>query len=169
MLFCRVLYQFDTSSDGIYSSAEQHRAQPQEAADLWLMFESLYAGSSAPSTMNQSPAGDCAFPGLTADCYQGEQMLCIDLPISSCKSFTKRSLVRRWEGGEVAAEDKKSSTIPLITHLKIALFETMKTDRLTTTTTHFPFPEHVSLGIHELPVISVRSVLLLQVVLEHIQ
>ena len=133
------------------------------------MFERLYAGSSVPSAINQSPAADSGFPGLTADCCQGEQTLCIVLPISSCKSLTKRRLVRRWEGGEVAAEEKKSSTIPLITYLKIALFETMKTDRITTTTTHFPFPEHLSLGIHESPGISVRSALLLQVVLEHIQ
>lgn len=55
----------------------------------------------------------------------------------------------RWEGGEIAAEDKKSSTIPLITYLKITFFETMKTGSITTYTTHFPFPEHLPLGTHK--------------------
>lgn len=70
-----------------------------------------------------------------------------DLTTPSCKSLTKRKLSKRWEGGEVAAEDRKSSTISVITYLNIAVLETMKTDRITSTSTHFPLPEHLSLGI----------------------
>jgi len=67
-------------------------------------------------------------------------MLCIDLPISSCESLTKTRLIRRWEGGEIAAENKKSSTILLMIYLKIALCEKVKTDRVNNHHYSFSFP-----------------------------